>query len=295
MKERKKLEKKKETNNRLIKDRIIRDIKTLFEQEEDYYKPQRVSNVLNNNYIEYENNVDQNRNLSLDEYLNKIEPYLRNIIVDLQNSDTWKIQLTIAINFISSKVAEEERVMHSRSNNIKFTSYNDANQILDELFESLHPRYQENLEISLRGSDFIFDSVQLMYYKCHKVNFKLDGSYIDYPNWIKKKKATINPQNEDDKWFQYAATAALNYAEIESHPERVSNIKPFINKYNWKGINYPSKINDWKTFEKNNPIITLDILFNKENEICPAYISKINSNYEKQIILLVIPSEEKER
>ena len=56
---------------------------------------------------------------------------LRNIIIDLQNSDTWIIQLTIAINFISSKDAEEERVMHSRSDNVKFASYNDANEVVD--------------------------------------------------------------------------------------------------------------------------------------------------------------------
>ena len=48
---------------------------------------------------------------------------------------------------------------------------------------------------------------------------------------------------------------ALNYGEIKSHPERVSNIKLFINKYKWKGINYSSKIYDWERFEKNNPTI----------------------------------------
>ena len=74
---------------------------------------------------------------------------------------------------------------------------------------------------------------------------------------------------------------ALNYRETESHPERVSNITPFINKCNWKGINYPSKINDWKTLEKNNSTIALNSLYIKEKEIYPAYISKINSNCEK--------------
>ena len=67
-------------------------------------------------------------------------------------------------------------------------------------------------------------------------------------------------------------------------------LKPFINKYNWNGINYPSKIEDWKMFGKNNPKITLNILYIKEKEICPAYISKIDSNCEKQIILLMIPN-----
>ena len=146
----------------------------------------------------------------------------------------------------------------------------------------------------MKGSDFIFDSVQLMYCKCHKVIFIRDGSYIDSPDWIKKKKATINAKKTEDKCFQYAATVALNFEEIESHPERVSNIKPLINKYNWEGINYPSKINDWKTFEKNDPTIALNIFYIKEKEICPAYISKINSNCEKQIIILMIPNKSKE-
>ena len=49
----------------------------------------------------------------IDEYLNKTEPHLRNMIIDLQNYDTWKIQLTVSVNFISSKDAEKEGVMHS--------------------------------------------------------------------------------------------------------------------------------------------------------------------------------------
>ena len=93
----------------------------------------------------------------MDEYLNKIKPCLRNIIIDLQNSDTKKIQSTIGINFIFSKDPEEGRVIHSRSSNIKFTSYNDANEVADEVFESLRSEYQRNLETLMRRSDFIFD------------------------------------------------------------------------------------------------------------------------------------------
>ena len=83
---------KKEIKYRIIKDRIIIYIRTLFEEiEEDYYKLKRVSNFWNNNYIEYEINGDRNKNLSLDEYLDKIKHYLSDIIIDLQESDTWKI------------------------------------------------------------------------------------------------------------------------------------------------------------------------------------------------------------
>ena len=68
--------------------------------------------------------------------------------------------------------------MHSYSDNITLTSYNDANEVVNKLFKSLLSKYQDNLETPMKGKDFIFDSVQLMYYKCHKVNFKCSGSYI---------------------------------------------------------------------------------------------------------------------
>ena len=205
--------------------------------------------------------------MSLDEYLNKTKPYLRNIIIDLQNSDTWKIQLAIAIIFTSSKNAEEECVTNSRSDNIKFTSCSDVNEVVHELFEPLRSRYQRNLGTLMKKSDLIFDSVHLMYYTCHNTNFRGDGSYIDSPDWIKKKKATTNAKNKVEKCFQYAVTVMINYGETESHLKRVSNIKPFINKHNWKKINYPSKIDDWKTFEKNNPTTILNILYIKEKKL----------------------------
>ena len=120
--------------------------------------------------------------------------------------------------------------MHSDSSNTKFTPYSDANDVIDNLFKSLRSRYQGKLETSMKRSDFTFDSVQLMYYKCHKVNFTRGGPYIDSPDWIKKKKAIINSKNTDDICFQYAATVALDYEEIESHSDRVSSIKQFINR-----------------------------------------------------------------
>ena len=96
---------RREKETKAIKDRILRDIKNLFgheKEEENYYKPVRVNNSWSNNYIEYESNVDRNKTLSVEEYLNKIRPYLKDIINNLKKSDTWKIQLTIANNFISS-------------------------------------------------------------------------------------------------------------------------------------------------------------------------------------------------
>ena len=66
-----------EKETKAIKDRILRDIKNLSEQGENeyYHKPVRVSNFWSNNYIEYKNNSDRNKALSVEEYLNEIRPY----------------------------------------------------------------------------------------------------------------------------------------------------------------------------------------------------------------------------
>ena len=78
---------------------------------------------------------------------------MRDIIINLQKSDKWKIQLTIAIDFISSNDVDEERVMHSKSDNIEFMPYDNVKEVVNELYESLLSRCQIDLEISMRGSD----------------------------------------------------------------------------------------------------------------------------------------------
>ena len=78
---------------------------------------------------------------------------------------------------------------------------------------------------------------------------------------VKQKKTTINPINKkDEKCFKFTATVALNHEEIKKYPQRITKIKPFIDKYNWKGINYPSEKNDWKKFEKKNLTIAFKLL-----------------------------------
>ena len=106
-------------SNKSIKDIILRDIKNLYEHEEEsYHKPVRVNNFWINNYIEYESNSDRNRTISVEEYLNKIRLYLKDIITNLKKSNTWKIQLTIADNSIFSIDNDEEHVMLLQNDNI---------------------------------------------------------------------------------------------------------------------------------------------------------------------------------
>ena len=147
---------------------------------------------------------------SVEEYLNKIRPYLKYIINNLKKSDTWKIQLTVANNFISSIDYDEECVMHSKSNNIEIMISDEADEVIKELFDSLKNKYQNNLE-SVKCSEFVFDYVQLLCYECQ-----------------------INPINKKDKCFQYAVTVPLIHEEIKKDLQRITKVKSIINKYNWK-------------------------------------------------------------
>ena len=133
---------KKETKT--TKDRILRDIKNLFElekEEQNYYKPVRVINFWRNNYIEYKSNNDRNKTLSVEEYLNEIKPYLKDIKNSLKTSNTWKTQLTIINSFISFIDNDEEHLLHSKSDNIEIMINDEANQVIKELFGSLRNKY----------------------------------------------------------------------------------------------------------------------------------------------------------
>ena len=142
----------------------------------------------------------------------------------------------------------------------------------------------------MRGSEFLFDSFDLLHYNPHKISLNRDGSYIDFPKWLKNKNATINLKNNDDKCFQYAITAALNYEQIKSHPERISKIKPFTDQYNWKELDFPSHKRDWEKFEKKNNSIALNSLYvpNNTEEIRHACKSKYDERRENKVILLMI-------
>ena len=76
-------------------------------------------------------------------------------------------------------------------------------------------RHQEGLETKMKRSGFPCDSVDFLYYHLHKTSFKRGGWYGDYHEWLKNKKATLNPKKYDNNCFQYAITAVLNHNNIK--------------------------------------------------------------------------------
>ena len=120
--------------------------------------------------------------VTIKEYLNIIRQYSRHILNDHKNQGELKISLTVIINFISSKDSDAICTIHAKINNMEFMMGNGTDEIIKELFESLLQKYQEGLEGKKRGSEFLFDSVDLLHYNLHKISLNRGGSFIDSPN-----------------------------------------------------------------------------------------------------------------
>ena len=182
---------------------------------------------------------NNDKNLSLKEYLYMIIPYLHDIINDHKTPKKlkvhwrdevfdyetqfgeWKIQLVVNIIFVFSKDSNEICNMSTESDNIEIMMGSEIEDIIEELFKSLLQKFQEGLKESMRVREFIFDSADLLHYHFQKISLSRKGeSYIDCLKWLKNKKATINPRNNDNNCFQRALTVALNYQNIEKRPSK---------------------------------------------------------------------------
>ena len=130
--------------------------------DEDYYKPIIAKSAFNGSYIQYESKGDKGKNLSIKKHLKIIKPYLIDKINEHKTHglvryhsgnkswleetySEWKIQLTMAINFISSKDYYETRTMNTKSNNVEIMIGSETDEIIEDLFESFFQN-QEGLE-----------------------------------------------------------------------------------------------------------------------------------------------------
>ena len=275
----------KKSNNNNTNDDFKENIRDLFSILD--YEPLLIKTGFDNNYLEYMSNG--NNSLSFNEYLELTKPYIYDLINVYKAKGEWKLQLSAEISFVSQKPDSNKiRIMYTRSTPEEIIIGCETEEVAENLIMQLLQKCQDNLQNKMKSSDFIFNGVNYLYYDLNRITISKGGSYIESPKWLKDKKCTINQKNTDNKCFQYATTLALNFNNIDKHHQRISKIKPFINKYNWNDINFPKK--DWNKFEVNNKNVALNILYvpfnTKKIEI--AYKSKYNLIRDNQIILLMI-------
>ena len=265
----------------------IRDLFSILD-----YEPVVIKSGFDNNYLEHMSNG--NNSLSFNEYLELIKPYLYDLINVYKAKGEWKLQISAEISFVSQKPGAKIRVMYTRSTPVEFMIGSETEEVAENLIMSILQKYEDNLQNKMKGSDFIFNGINYLYYDLNRITISKGGSYIESPKWLKDKKCTINQKNTDNKCFQYAATLTLNFNNIDRNPQRISKIKPFINNYKWNDINFPATKKDWNKFEVNNKNIALNILYVPYNtiKIEIAYKSKYNLIRDTQIILLMISNGE---
>ena len=281
----------KKINNNNTNDDFIENVRDLFSILD--YKPILIKTGFDNNYLEYMSNG--NNSLSFNEYLDIIKPYLYDLINVYKAKGEWKLQISAETSFVSQKPdSNEMRIMYTRSTPEEFVIGSETEEVAEKLIMQLLQEHQDNLQNKMKGSDFIFNGVNYLYYDLNKITVSKGGSYIESPKWLKDKKCTINQKNTDNKSFPYATTLALNFKNIDKHHQRISKIKHFINNYNWNNINFPTAKKDWNKFELNNKDVALNILYVPFNtkKIKIAYKSKYNLIRDNQIVLIVISNGE---
>ena len=114
--------------------------------------------------------------------------------------------------------------MHCKSDNTEIIIGIEIYEITEELFKSFLQKCQNGLDERMRGNEFVFGSVNLLYNKLYEIRLIRPGSYIDSPKCWRNKKATINSKNNHDKCFRYGVTVPLNYQNIKNNPERTIQI-----------------------------------------------------------------------
>ena len=155
------------------------------DNNEDYYQPILVNSSSTENYEYYENRGDKDKNISIEQYLDMIKPYLSDLINENKaietSSNEWKIQINMHINFVSSNDTGEIRTVFVWSDNEEIRLGNETDDIVKRLISSFLNNYQKEEIILRNGSNSVFESVDLLSYHIHKTSLKRGNSFIKSP------------------------------------------------------------------------------------------------------------------
>ena len=214
---------------------------------------------------------------------------------ELTDLGSAKVQTTAWIRFIQSleddflNIIGADRVDREfNSRTMEIHQGSELNEIINEMFANMNMQIENP---ALTNSRFVFDGVLFLGVNFHQLNLTRGSSYIPLPSCLASKKTVINPKNEnDEECYKRAVTAALHHEEIKSHPECISNIMRYNNKYNLSGLEFPVAINKINEFEKNNNI-SVNVLGVKEQK--PYICRKSNYKDRKNVNLLLITDGEK--
>ena len=226
----------------------------------------------------------------IDGYITLVKPKVCKLIdSQMKTMDAVKVQIHM---WVIWRKEEEERSAHEvKVEKVFNTSITEAFQGSDveELVRGMFVYFKTQVEHpALPKSGFILDHDMHLDIDLHRLELTRGSSYIELPEWIAKKKAVINPKNKDEKCLKWAVIASLHHEEIEKDPQCMSKLQPFVERYNWKGLEFPVALKEIGKFEKSNPEIAVNVLSVNKKSIYIARRSEFNGKRSKQVILLIL-------
>ena len=184
---------------------------------------------------------------------------------ELNSLNSARVQTTMWIRFVREDEERQER-FELAFNSLMTNIYRGSNlfKIVNEMIANMKFQIENP---ALLNSRFVFDEVLHLDANFYQLNLKRGSSYLPLPDWLAKKKAIINPHNEDEECFKWVVIAAENVGM--KNPQRVSNLRKFIDNYDCSGLKFPVSIENIKDFKMNNDIsINVLSVGNRDIYIC---------------------------
>ena len=184
----------------------------------------------------------------LNTFFNRIGKRLIELIErELKTRTSARIQKTAWIRFVRDDEESQERVELA----LMTSAYrgSETDQIVDGMIANMKFQIENP---ALLNSRFVFDEFLYLDANFHQLNLVRGSSYLPLPDWLARKKAIVNPHNDDEECFKWSVIAAENVGMKD--PQRVSNLRKFMDNYDWSGLEFPISIKDIGKFETRNNI-----------------------------------------
>ena len=169
---------------------------------------------------------------------------------ELKTRTSARIQMNVWIRFVRDHEEGQERV-ELAFNRLMTSVYrgSESDQIVDRMFANMKFQIENPV---LLNSRFVFDEFLYLDVNFHQLNLMRGSSYLPLPDWLARKKAIVNPHNNNEECFKWSVIAAENAGMKD--PQSVSNLRKFTNNYDWSGLEFPVSIKDIRKFETRNGI-----------------------------------------
>ena len=218
------------------------------------FKPIEFEQAFGGAYRSYR--INGRPKIDVDTFFNRIGKRLIELIErELKTRTSSRIQMTAWIRFVRDDKEGQERV-ELAFNNLMTSVYrgSETDQIVDGMIANMTFQIENP---ALLNSRFVFDEFLYLDVNFHQLNLIRGSSYLPLPDWLARKKAIVNPHNNDEECFKWSVIAVEKVGMKD--PQRVSNLRKFTDNYDWSGLEFPVSIKDIGKFENKN-IISVNVL-----------------------------------